>query len=103
MTGGEMDDAEIFKLFDPLFVDLRGNDSFPAMRPLLADYTSVAVLEAILRNNEVWLSDPLFMNDVEEVRFGMTAGANLFLASPEIESACGNKQRFDALKTTFNY
>jgi hypothetical protein len=35
------------------------------------------VLEAILRNDEVWLSNPLFMNDMEEVRFGINAGANL--------------------------
>jgi hypothetical protein len=70
-----MDDAEIRELFKPLFADLQGNDSFPDQRPLLAHYTSVPVLEAILRNNEVWLSNPLFMNDVEEVRFGMTNGA----------------------------
>jgi hypothetical protein len=31
------------------------------------------------------------MNDMEEVRFRMTAGASLFLAGPEIESACGSK------------
>jgi hypothetical protein len=71
-------------------------------RPLLAHYTSIAVLEAILRNNEVWLSNPLFMNDMEEVRFGINAGANLFVASTEIESACGSKQRFDLLKSAFN-
>jgi len=55
------------------------------------------------RNNEVWLSNPLFMNDMEEVGFGINTGANLFLSSPEIESACGSKQRFDTLKATFNY
>jgi hypothetical protein len=98
-----MNDEEIIKLFDPLFADLRGDDSFPAKRPLLAHYTSVAVLEAILRNNEVWFSNPLFMNDMEEVRFGINAGANLFLASPEIEAGCRTKQRFDLLKVTFNH
>jgi hypothetical protein len=98
-----MDDADIRKLFEPLFADLRGNDSFPAKRPLLAHYTSIAVLEAILRNNEIWLSNPLFMNDIEEVRFGMTNGARLFLASPELESACRSKKRLDTLKLTFNY
>jgi hypothetical protein len=99
----KMDDADIRKLFEPLFADIRGNDSFPAKRPLLAHYTSVEVLEAILRNNEVWFSNPLFMNDIEEVRFGMTTGANLFLASPEVESACGSKERSNMLKATFNY
>jgi hypothetical protein len=98
-----MNDDQIFKLFEePLFADLRGNDSFPAKRPLLAHYTSIAVLEAILRNNEVWLSNPLFMNDLEEVRFGIHTGARLFLGSSEIEFACRTKQRFDLLKSAFN-
>jgi hypothetical protein len=43
------------------------------------------------------------MNDLEEVRFGMTVGANLFLGSSEVEPACGSKQRFDMLRSTFNY
>jgi hypothetical protein len=98
-----MDHGEILKLFQPLFAGLQGEDSFPKKRPLLAHYTSVAVLEAILRNDEVWLSNPLFMNDIEEVRFGINAAANLFLASPEIESACESKQRFDVLRGGFNY
>jgi hypothetical protein len=98
-----MDDQEIRKLFEPLWADLRGVDCFPTKRPLLAHYTSVKVLEAILNNNEVWLSNPLFMNDLEEVRFGITAGANLFVTSPEIEFACQTKQRFDLLRGSFNY
>lgn len=98
-----MEDQEIFKLFDPLFADLKGNDSFPAKRSLLAHYTSIATLEAILRNNEVWLSNPLFMNDLEEVRFGIHTGARLFFGSSEIESACRSKQRLDLLKSAFSY
>ena len=56
-----------------------------------------------MRNDEVWLSNPLFMNDMEEVRFGIGSRANLFVASPEIESACGSKRRFDLLRGTFNH
>jgi Protein of unknown function (DUF2971) len=97
-----MNDQEIGELFEPLWADAQGPDSFPSNRPLLAHYTSVAVLEAILRNKELWFSNPLFMNDLEEVRFGMTVGANLFLGSPEIEPACGSKQRFDTLRSAFN-
>ncbi|MGH6811594.1 MAG: DUF2971 domain-containing protein [Methylocella sp.] len=98
-----MDDVQIFKMFEPLFADLLEGDSFPAKKPLLTHYTSIPVLEAILRNNEIWFSNPLFMNDMEEVRFGINAGANLFLTSAEIEFACGNKERFDQLKSTFNH
>ena len=42
------------------------------------------MLEAILLNEELWLSNPLFMNDKEEVNFGINTGANLF------------EERFDA-------
>lgn len=98
-----MEHAEITKLFAPLFAGLDGEDTFPKKRPLLAHYTSVAVLEAILRDKEVWFSNPLFMNDMEEVRFGINGGANLFLSSSEIESSCETKQRFELLKAAFNH
>ncbi|SRR6266478_2646568 len=87
----QMNDQEVFELFEPLWADLKGDDSYPARRPLLAHYTSMVVLEAILRDNEVWFSNPLFMNDLEEVRFGINEGTNLFLTSPEIETACGSQ------------
>ena len=61
----KMSDQEVLKLFEPLWADLKGDDSYPAKRPLLAHYTSMVVLEAILRDNEVWFSNPLFMNDLE--------------------------------------
>jgi len=98
-----MTDDEIGKLFAPLFADLRGADYFPNRRPLLAHYTSIVGLEAILCSNEVWLSNPLFMNDMEEVRFGIHTGARLFLGSSELQVACQNKQRFDLLKHWFTY
>ena len=98
-AGEKMNDEEIRKLFEPLFADLRGDDSFPAKRPLLAHYTSIPVLEAILRNNEVWF-ESLFMNDMEEVRFGMTHGANLSQAQ---KSNLVVEHNFDGLRTTFNY
>jgi hypothetical protein len=98
-----MTDDEIGKLFAPLFDDLRGQDCFPNRRPLLTHYTSIVGLESILRTNELWLSNPLFMNDMEEVRFGIHTGARLFLGSSELELACRNKKRFDLLKHWFTY
>jgi hypothetical protein len=39
-------------------------------RPLhLAHYTSLDVLEKITQTNEIWFSNPLFMNDHQEMRF----------------------------------
>ena len=98
-----MNDHEIIQLFRPLLSDSRPEDHFGVRKPLLAHYTSITTLEAILRNNEVWLSNPLFMNDMEEVRFGINAGVNIFLSSPEVEAACGDKRRLEMLKAAFNY
>src|SRR5271165_2051093 len=98
-----MTDDDIGKLFAPLFDDLRGADCFLNRRPLLTHYTSIVGLEAILRTNELWLSNPLFMNDMEEVRFGIHTGARLFFGSSELELACRNKKRFDLLKHWFTY
>ncbi len=51
-----------------LYADMAGDDQFPQRKPLLAHYTSIQNLEKILLNNEVWFSNPLFMNDIEEHR-----------------------------------
>jgi len=69
-----MDDAAIVQLFAPLYDDLRRDDAFDVKKPLLAHYTTVQVLEKILTTNELWFSNPLFMNDLEEVRFGILQG-----------------------------
>lgn len=71
---------QIFKqdLIDSLFSELYGVENFVVDKPLLAHYTSVNVLESILSNNEIWFSNPLNMNDVEEVRFGILEGAKAF-------------------------
>jgi hypothetical protein len=66
-----MDEQEIMQRFQPLWADLRPEDTFAAKKPLLAHYTTIQTLEKILASNEVWFSNPLFMNDIEEVRFGI--------------------------------
>jgi hypothetical protein len=37
------------------------------------------------------------------VRFGINAGVNIFLSSPEVEAAWGDKRRLEMLKAAFNY
>jgi hypothetical protein len=66
-----VDDAAVTQLFVPLFADLRPENAFPNKRPLLAHYTTIQALEKILTNNELWFSNPLFMNDMKAVRFGV--------------------------------
>jgi hypothetical protein len=96
-----MSDDEIRNLFAPLWTEVQGEDCFPNKRPLLAHYTSVPVLESILRTNEIWFSHPLLMNDPQEVTFGLNAAAQLLFTSESIRTACQSSHRFDTLKNTF--
>ena len=62
-------------------------------RPLLAHYTSLENLENILKNEEVWLSNPLNMNDLEEVRFGIFNGIELVENHQGLRDSLGTKER----------
>jgi len=73
--------TEVVRLFEPLYSVTVKEENYPKQRPLLAHYTSMAVLEKIIRDEEIWFSNPLFMNDLEEVRFGIYNGASRFFAS----------------------
>ncbi|MBI6672553.1 DUF2971 domain-containing protein [Pseudomonas syringae] len=70
--------------------------------PLLSHYTSVAVLEGMMANDEIWFSHPLYMNDSEELRFGMIEGANAFRNSAELKAAFTDDQLYNDLLTHFN-
>ncbi|ROO08081.1 hypothetical protein BK673_16200 [Pseudomonas fluorescens] len=85
-----------------LWDDLDTENDFPAQRPLLAHYTSVAVLDAMMGNNEIWFSNPLYMNDLEELRFGMVEGANAFRTSHELKAAFQDESAFDSMMEKFN-
>jgi len=45
---------------------------------LLAHYTTADVLKKIIESNEIWMSHPFNMNDVEEMRFGVNLGKTIF-------------------------
>lgn len=96
-----MDDAAVMQIFHPLWADLRPEDTFAAKKPLLAHYTTVQTLEKILSSNEVWLSNPLFMNDIEEVRFGVIQGNEMVLARQELVDACKTPERAQQFKNAF--
>ena len=88
-----MNDLEILQAFRPLYDDVLEADQFYVKKPLLAHYTSLSTLEKILETDEVWFSNPLFMNDIEEVRFGVLRGVDLVLRSQEIRDACKSASR----------
>lgn len=94
-------DVEMYSAFDPLWLDIQGPDTFPAKRPLLAHYTSISTLESIMTNDELWFSNPLNMNDLEELRFGILEGADAFRRNEAIRSACGSPTRHEKLLIEF--
>jgi hypothetical protein len=99
-----MTDQEIGALFVPLHNAL--NDDFVWLvnnHPLLAHYTSISVIEQILRSEEVWFSNPLFMNDLEEMRFGMLEGKRLFDESDAVKQFSGSQTRADRMRSDFNF
>jgi hypothetical protein len=99
--GGTMDDREIMQRFQELWADLRPEDTFAAKKPLLAHYTTIQTLEKILASNEVWFSNPLFMNDIEEVRFGILEANQIVLSSQRLVDACRTQQRAGLFKNHF--
>src|SRR5262249_26012047 len=72
----------------------------PAESLLLAHYTSVEIAEKILRDEEVWLSNPLYMNDLEEMRAGIGLGSQIFPEFAQQAGAEPNRNRH--LVETFN-
>jgi hypothetical protein len=82
-------------IYVPLSEDITSDEHFPARRPMLAHYTSLEVLEKILTANEVWFSNPLFMNDLEEVRFGFIHGVRALKENGAIRDALKTNARYE--------
>jgi hypothetical protein len=82
--------------------DFESDNDFPNKRPLLAHYTSVSTLEKIVRMDQVWLSNPLYMNDLEELRYGMNAGADAFRSSQHLAKVCDSREEYVFLVKKFD-
>ncbi|HEY1090112.1 MAG TPA: DUF2971 domain-containing protein, partial [Burkholderiaceae bacterium] len=78
-----------------IWSDVNEADSFPEVRPLFAHYTSIGTLEGIMRSDEVWFSNPLYMNDLEELRFGLNEGINALRSHVGLKSAFGSEARYE--------
>lgn len=80
----------------------------PGEVPLLAHYTSIATLERIAQTGEIWFSNPLYMNDVDELRYGITLGLHAVRTHAGLRDACPPAHynalldAFDALHTAFD-
>lgn len=93
-----MTDDDIRAGFLPLWSDLNEGGTFPDNRPLLAHYTSIASLELIMKSSEMWFSNPLFMNDMDEMAFVINEGAREFRTNLEFRNAVGEDKYLLMLK-----
>ncbi|GLS22799.1 hypothetical protein GCM10007874_58190 [Labrys miyagiensis] len=90
-------------IYKELFSDISDEDEFANAKPLLAHYTSLSTLENILKNNEIWLSNPLFMNDLEEVRFGINNGLSAVFESSSLKDALSSEERQNIFNHAFSH
>ncbi len=80
----------------------------PGELPLLAHYTSIGTLERIAQTGEIWFSNPLYMNDVDELRYGMNLGLHAVRSHAGLREACPPAHynalldAFDELYTAFD-
>ena len=88
---------------EKLWIDVEEELSFPTSRPLLAHYTSIQTFEQIVTKEQFWFSNPLFMNDLEELRFGMNEGANELLRNKTSRHACRTSENHRKLLDSFYY
>jgi hypothetical protein len=72
------DNSNLVSIRNQLFSDIDREQEYYNQKPLLAHYCTVDTVEKILKGGEIWLSCPLLMNDIEEVRFGILNSAVLF-------------------------
>jgi Protein of unknown function (DUF2971) len=75
-------------------------------RPLhLAHYTSLDVLEKIMQTNEIWFSNPLFMNDHQEMRFVLFEALKVIAElqnDKDALSLAGGVQNFTKISSAFH-
>jgi hypothetical protein len=102
-----MTPQEFNLLFNPLyrsFVNLV--ELTDEQRPLhLAHYTSLEVLEKIIQNNEIWFSNPLFMNDHQEMRFGIFEAVKLLnqlVQDNDVVASVGGSENFALVSNAFH-
>jgi hypothetical protein len=60
-------------------------------------------MEKILRSSEIWFSNPLFMNDMQEMRFGLNEGSRIFAKAELQKRAGGTDARAALLQHAFSH
>jgi Protein of unknown function (DUF2971) len=94
-------DNDIAQTFSPLYARFFHDVLVKQEKPLLAHYTSLETIEKILKSHEIWFSNPLFMNDSEERRFGIYEGISLLERTNHLRCALKTDRRIETFKAAF--
>lgn len=97
------DVREVLELFNPLYPSPEEELGNLKNAPFLAHYTFISALESILKTDEIWFSNPLFMNDLEEVRFGVVQGAPLLRSSVPLLKSLDSDERRRRFTSSFDH
>ncbi len=100
MTIDPKEAQRIVAIYDALHHPFDCTERLRSDPPLLAHYTSVETAEKIIKKEEIWLSHPFYMNDLEELRFGMLQGIQSFASFAE---AAVSPNRRQELINHFNF
>ena len=98
---GDSTDQDFIGLFSSIFEQFGQTGHLGSQPPLLAHYTSIRNIESILSTDEVWFSNPLLMNDLQEMRFGLNQGSRLFSNAEFLKKAAGTDARAEILQKAF--
>lgn len=95
---------EIQSIFASAIFDESINFFSATDRPrFVAHYTSIGSLENILKSQEIWFSNPLLMNDFEELRFGLNTALELIFESKSVRDATRSADEHRKLLELFEF
>jgi Protein of unknown function (DUF2971) len=98
-----MEDTEINAAYIRELENFIGTESLLKQAPKqLAHYTTIGNLEKIMEK-EFWFSNPLFMNDLQELRLGLNQGMQIIASDPKVEEACATPERAQKLGQTLQH
>lgn len=89
------------EIFQPLWDDIDKTSTYPEAKPKLAHYTSIENIENILRTDETWFSNPLNMNDYEELRYVVLEAHKMFYENKQLTTAFENPEQLNSFQNHF--
>lgn len=82
-------------IWNNVWGDLNLSDNFPQKTPHVAHYTSIENAINILSGEQLWFSHPFYMNDIEELQYGMDTGNFLLNTSKALKEAFETNETYD--------